>query len=265
MNEPEICYELKEHIAWITLNRPEHRNALTRQNMTVDLPEAWQRFSTDKDARIAIITGSGALAFCAGMDVKQRAEGFTRSADGEESQHRAPVLVSPRANSVTKPVIGAVNGVCTGVGMQIVADCDLLIASETAYFSDARTSVGLIPALGAAELARVMPLHEALRLLFLGRHHRLTAERAYQIGFVGELAPSSELHAATTRLAQLVMQNAPHAIRLAKQAVWESLDRGLTEGITHARSISAANPTTEDVREGSQAFVQRRTPDWKLS
>ena len=185
MSEHEIGYELRERIAWITLNRPERRNALTRQNMTVDLPEAWQRFEADEEARVAIVTGAGTFAFCAGMDVKERAAGFSRAADGEESQHRAEVRVSPRANGVTKPVIGAVNGVCTGVGMQIVADCDLLIASEDAWFSDARSSVGLVPALGAAELARAMPLHEALRLLFLGRHGRMTAQRAFEVGFVG--------------------------------------------------------------------------------
>ena len=230
MSEHEIGYELHDRIAWITLNRPERRNALTRQNMTVDLPEAWQRFEADAEARVAIVTGAGAFAFCAGMDVKERAAGFARAADGEESQHRAEVRVSPRANGVTKPVIGAVNGVCTGVGMQIVADCDLLIASEDAWFSDARSSVGLVPALGAAELARAMPLHEALRLLFLGRHGRMTAQRAFQVGFVGELAPPGELHEAAERLARVVMRNAPHAVRLAKQAVWESLDHGLDGG-----------------------------------
>ena len=172
--------------------------------------------------------------------------------------------VSPRANELAKPVISAVNGVCTGVGMQIVADCHLLIASEDAYCSDARTSVGLLPVLRAVELTRTMPVHEALRLLFLGRHGRLTAERAHQIGFVGELAPPGELHAAAERLARVVTQNAPHAVRLAKQAVWDGLDRGLAEGMQHAREISAANPTTEDVREGSRAFVERRAPDWEL-
>ena len=264
MTEPEIRYELRDEIAWITLNRPERRNALTSHNMTVDLPEAWRRFSEDDGARVAIVTGAGDRAFCAGMDVKERAEGFSRAADGEESAAPAPVRVSPRANQVQKPVIGAINGVCTGVGMQIAADCDLLIASEDASFSDARASVGLMPALGAVELSRTMPVHEALRLLFLGRHAWLTAERAYQIGFVGELAPPGELHAAAERLARVVMQNAPRAVRLAKQAVWDGLDRGLAEGMAHARELSAANPTTEDVREGAQAFVERRAPEWKL-
>ena len=264
MSEHDIGYELRDRIAWITLNRPERRNALTRHNMTVDLPEAWRRFEADDEARVAIIMGAGAFAFCAGMDVKERAAGFDRAADGEESQHRAEVRVSPRLNGVTKPVIGAVNGVCTGVGMQIVADCDLLIASEDAWFSDARSSVGLVPALGAAELARAMPLHEALRLLFLGRHGRMTAQRAFQVGFVGELAPPGELREAAERLARVVMRNAPHAVRLAKQAVWESLDHGLAGGIANARAISAANPTTDDVREGSRAFVERRDPEWKL-
>lgn len=264
MSEGDILYERRERIGWITINRPERRNALTRDNMSVDFPEAWRRFETDGEARVAIISGASEFAFCAGMDVKERAEAFSRSADGGASQQRGETRVSPRANGVTKPVIGAVNGVCTGVGMQIVADCDLLIASEDAYFSDARTSVGLVPAMGAAELARAMPPHEALRLLLLGRHGRMTAQRAYQIGFVGELAPPGELREAAEQLARTVMRNAPHAVRLAKQAVWESLDRGLAEGMANARALAAANPTTEDVREGARSFVERRDPEWKL-
>lgn len=264
MTDGEILYELRDRIGWITINRPERRNALTRHNMSVDLPDTWLRFEADEEARVAIISGAGEFAFCAGMDVKERAGAFARSADGGASEQTRETRVSPRANGVTKPVIGAVNGVCTGVGMQIVADCDLLIASEDAYFSDARTSVGLVPALGAAELARAMPLHEALRLLFLGRHGRMTAQRAYQIGFVGELVPPGELLEAAEQLARTVMRNAPHAVRLAKQAVWESLDRGLADGMANARALSAANPTIEDVREGARSFVERRDPEWKL-
>lgn len=264
MSERDIRYERRERIGWITIDRPERRNALTRDNMSVDFPEAWRRFEADAEARVAIVTGAGEFAFCAGMDVKERAGAFERSADGGASEQRGETRVSPRANGVTKPVIGAINGVCTGVGMQIAADCDLLIASEAAWFSDARTSVGLVPALGAAELARALPLHEALRLIFLGRHGRLTAERAYQIGFVGELVPAGELRGAAERLARTVMRNAPHAVRLAKQAVWESLDGGLAEGMANARALAAANPTLDDVREGARAFVERRDPEWRL-
>ena len=121
MSEHDIEYELRDRIAWITINRPERRNALTRHNMSVDLPDTWLRFEADEEARIAIISGAGEFAFCAGMDVKERAGAFERSADGGASEQTRETRVSPRANGVTKPVIGAVNGVCTGVGMQIVA------------------------------------------------------------------------------------------------------------------------------------------------
>lgn len=259
----EILYEVRDRVAWITLNRPERMNAMTREMMTVTVPETWARFDADDEARVAVLTGAGERAFCAGMDVRQVAE---REAEGKNYRDgdQAPVRVSPRVNGVRKPVIAAVNGVCTGVAIQIVADCDLVIASETAYFSDARVSMGLIAALGAAEITRNMPVHEALRLMLMGRHGRLTAERAYQIGFVGELAAADKLLDAAADVAEAIMLNAPLAVRITKQAIWEGLDRGLSESIAHSRSLSEANPTREDVLEGAKSFVEKRQADWKL-
>ena len=260
-----VRYELRDGIAWITLDRPERRNALTRHIMTTALPEAWARFSEDGDARVAVITGAGDQAFCAGMDLNEASETRYRASEsGATPPEQRPVRVSPRMCEVWKPVIAAVNGVCTGVAIQLVTDCDIVVASDTAYFSDARVSVGLMPALGAAELTRVMPLHEALRLMFMGRHGRLTAERAYQIGFVNELVPPAELLPAAERVARTIMENAPLAVRLAKMAAWQGLDVGLAEAKTHARALNEAHPTAEDVREGARAFVEKRRPDWKL-
>jgi E-phenylitaconyl-CoA hydratase len=257
----EVDYEVRDGIALLTLNRPERMNALTRRNMTVDLPEAWTRFSADDDARVAIITGAGDRAFCSGMDVRESVE--RESSPGGASSDGA-ILVSPRANQVEKPVIAAINGVCAGVGVLLAADCDILLASTTASFTDTRTSVGLMAAMGSTELTRVMPVHEVLRLVMMGRSGRLTAERAYSIGFVTELAEPAELLAAARRVALAVLDNAPVAVALTKRAIWEGLDRGLGAAIENAETILHEHPTTDDMREGTRAFIEKRPPQWKL-
>lgn len=264
MSDEEIRYEVRDRVAWITLNRPERRNALTRRMMTIDLPAVWERFKEDDEAFVGVITGAGEQAFCAGMDVKEASDRYAEDAQRDAEVERLPVRVSPRMNEVWKPVIAAVNGVCTGVAMQLVADCDIIVASTDAYFSDARTSVGLVAALGSVEMSRAMPLHESLRLMLMGRHGRLTAERAYQFGFVNELAPPDELEAKVSEVAHAVMLNAPRAVRVTKMAIWQGLDRGLEEGKLHARALADANPTAEDVREGTRAFVEKRAAEWKL-
>ncbi len=231
-------------------------NSLTLRQMRVDVPALWQRFSDDDAALVAVITGAGDRAFCAGLDVRSAVDGD----DGGDG----PILISPRANGVMKPVIGAINGVCTGVGVQLAADCDFLVASEEAYFSDARTSRGIMAAMGSVELTRVLPAHEVLRMTMLGAEGRLTAARAHQLGFVNELVPAEQLQSTVERLAAAVMLNAPLAVRLTNQAIWDGLDRGLADGIEHAWEILEANPTTEDMAEGTRAFVEKRRPEWKL-
>jgi enoyl-CoA hydratase len=122
----------------------------------------------------------------------------------------------------------------------------------------------MMSAMGSIELTRVMPMHEALRLVMLGRHGRLTARRAYEIGFVNEIAPAAELRAAVGKLAEAVMQNAPAALRITKMALWEGLDHTRKGALDNARRIMKENPTTVDVEEGARAFVEKRKPSWKL-
>ena len=263
MSAEEITYIVEKRVAWITINRPEKMNALTPDHMTEDLPAVWQRYKADDSADVAVVTGAGDKAFCSGVDVRAVAEQQARGEDSAKKASRS-YLLSPLANEVWKPVIAAVNGACAGIAMNLVADCDLVVASETAYFMDARTSNGMMSAMGSIELTRVMPMHEALRLVMLGRHGRLTAQRAHQIGFVNELAAPAALRAAVQKLAESLMENAPMALRLTKMALWQGLEHNRRGALDNARAIMSANPTTADVKEGSLAFLQKRKPAWTL-
>src|SRR5581483_871446 len=183
-----------------TLNRPERMNALTQAMMREELPAIWERFNKDEDAWVAVVTGTGERAFCTGMDVREAAERPPFERPGGSASHE--IRVSPRVNGVQKPVIAAINGVCAGIALQLVADCDILIASENASFTDTRTGVGMMSAMGPIERSRMIPLHELLRMIMTGRQGRMSVERAYQLGFVSEIVPPSELAATAQRLAE---------------------------------------------------------------
>jgi enoyl-CoA hydratase/carnithine racemase len=261
--ETDILYEVTDRIAWITINRPERMNALTQANLRVDFPAVWDRFNKDEDAWVAVVSGAGERAFCTGMDVREgAATPPPEPAPGQRASEA--ILVSPRVNEVWKPVIAAINGVCAGIGLQIMMDSDIAIASENASFADTRTSVGMMAAMGPVEMSRMIPLHELLRLVMTGRHGRMTAQRAYQIGMVSELVPPDELRAAAQRLAEAVLENAPAAVRLTKMAVWQGLNFGLAAAMENSARLLAENPTREDMIEGMRAFAEKRKPQWKL-
>lgn len=261
MSSEEISYAVENRIAWITINRPERMNALTPVQMTEVFPALWERYKKDDAADVAVVTGAG-RAFSTGIDVRQLAEDQASGKSSEKA--RDAFLLSPRFHDVWKPVIACVNGPCAGIAMLLAADSDMIVASEDAYFADARVSNGMMSAMGSIELTRVMPMHEALKLVMQGRHGRLTAQRAYQIGFVNELAPAAELRAVTRKLAESIMQNAPMAVRITKQAMWESYEHNRRAALDNARRIMLENPTTEDVQEGARAFIEKRKPNWKL-
>lgn len=264
MADEPIHYELVDGIAWITLNRPERMNALTQDNMRFDLPAVWTRFQEDDSALVAILSGTGERAFCTGMDVREAAVTPPEvRAPGDRSAGDA-IRVSPRVNGVEKPVICAVNGICAGIGLQLALDCDILIASDNASFTDTRTSIGLMAAMGPMEMSRMVPLHELLRMVMTGKQGRLSAQRAFQIGLVSEVVAPAELSETAERLARAVLENAPAAVRLTKRAIWEGLNYGLAGAIDNASRILADNPTREDMVEGARAFAEKRKPQWKL-
>jgi enoyl-CoA hydratase/carnithine racemase len=253
-----VRYAVREGIAWITLDRPARGNALTPAMQPI-LRAIWAEVRDDAAIRVAIVTGAGERHFCTGFDVG------SGDAEGTVFANRPladAVFWSPQHNRVWKPVLCAVNGLCGGGGLHFVVDADIVIASEAAAFMDTHVNVGMVGALENVGLARRLPLGAALRMTLLGRHYRMPARRAYELGLVDELVAPGDLLATAEAMARAMLENSPQAMALSKQAVWGALERGYRDAQEHAWALLRLHWGHPDFAEGTRAFVEKRPPRW---
>ncbi len=241
----------------LTIDRPEVLNALHPQ-AHFELQRAFDLFAADSGLHVAIVTGRGDRAFCVGTDLKELA----RTGD-----HRKPpggfAGITTRTD-LFKPVIAAVNGLCLGGGVEIVAACDLAVASERAVFGLPEPRVGLAALGGAAlqRLARDMPLKDAMRLVLTGA--RIGAQEARRISLVNEVVPHDGLMDAAFSLADEILACAPLAVQASKQVMLQSLDMPDLASALAARYEAAERMlASEDAVEGPRAFAEKRPPRWQ--
>lgn len=254
-----LGYERRDHMAIITLARPDRGNSLTPR-MHEAMKAIWADVREDPWIRVAIITGEGPRHFCTGADVSAVAErGSVNTGDGPLSD---AVRWSPRQNEVWKPVICAVNGIASGAGLHFVVDSDIVIASENAAFMDTHVNVGMVGAIENIGLTRRLPLGSALRITLMGKSYRMAADRAYQLGLVDELVEGEELMSVAETMAQAMLQGSPTAMALSQQALWRSLDTGLEAGMEYGWALLRMHWGHPDFVEGPRAFSERRAPDW---
>ena len=252
MSEP-VLYERRGAVAWLTLNRPEARNALNAA-ARAGLFAGFARFATEQDAAVLVLTGAGDEAFCAGGDLKEMADVALKVPPPEF----IPQL--GRNIHLEKPVIAAVNGIAYGGGFLLAQNCDLCIAAETARFgiTEARWGRG---APWAAPLPRLIPPRIALQLLMTAEP--IDAKRAYEVGLVNEVVPLRELHGRVTAIAERIAANAPLSVRAGKALVQQTMDLPITEAFTRAEALYEAAYLSEDAQEGPRAFREKRPPQWK--
>jgi enoyl-CoA hydratase/carnithine racemase len=260
-----IRYEVEDRIATITFNRPDKLNAVSPL-MVRELKAAYAAVESDDDVWIAIVTGAG-RAFCAGADVVE-IPGDGRVIYDEPylstlAQWEAPQEATPPFRSMTKPVLAAGNGLCCGAGLDLVTTGDIVIASERAEFFDPHVSIGLVSGREMVRLARVLPTNIAMRVALTGRHERIGAQRAYELGMVSEVVAHDRLLARAREIAALVNQNAPLAVRGTRLAIRKGLDLPLHEAEILAETFRERVLRTEDASEGPRAFVEKRAPKWK--
>ncbi len=253
-----LLYEVTDGVALITLNRPEHHNAVNSV-MSRELPDVWSRFNSDPTAAVAIISGAGDRAFCSGADM-----GDLPALDGESA---AATIESLRwtslQNHIWKPVICAVNGMTVGGGLHFVADSDIVIASESASFFDTHVKVGLVAGLEAVGLCRRMPMQAVLRMALVGGGERCSAHRALELGMVGEVVAGEALLLRARQVADMIKRNSPTAMARTKQAIWQAADMGLAAGLQNAWQLMMDhNLTHPDIAEGRAAFLEKRPPRW---
>ncbi len=256
-----VRYERADHIATITLDRPERGNSLTPRMQPI-IREIWSEVRDDPWIRVAIVRASGERHFCTGVDVSE-AEGEDRGEVFADAPLAEAVHWSPHQNQVWKPVICTVNGLCVGGGHHFVVDADIVIASRNAAFTDTHVNVGMVGALENVGLAKRLPLGTALRMTLLGKAYRLGAERAHQLGLVDELVDTpAELAPAANEMARAMLANSPQAMTLSKQAVWGGLERGYSEALERAWALLRSHWGHPDFREGPRAFEEGREPVW---
>lgn len=251
-----IRVEREQRLTVITINRPEARNALTAAAHH-ELARALDEFGADESQWIAIITGAGDKAFCAGHDLKQQAAGgglsFPPSGFGG---------ITARTD-LNKPVIAAVNGVAMGGGFEIALSCDLIVAHERAEFALPEVRVGLAAvASGMQRLPREIGLKRAMGMMLTGR--RVGAREAHSMGFVHEVT-SDDVMAAARRLAAEILACSPMSVRATKEAVMGTLTMPVQEGVKAQFDFPAVKAmfASEDAVEGSAAFAAKRPPAWK--
>ena len=251
---PEIIYEKKGKIAYITLNRPKARNAMNYA-AAKQWAEALMDFRDDPDVWVLITTGKGP-AFCAGADLKELGQPETRRRFINFAKDRAPYLLNL---DIWKPTICAINGPAVGGGCEFALSCDIRIMSQTARIGLTEARVGMGANFGTHKLARMVPLGIALEHLFTGE--TFSAEEAYRWGLANQVVPPEELMAAAEKMAERILACAPLSIRRMKENAMKGLELPLPYAVR--LNLGPDVYTSEDQLEGSRAFAEKRKPKWK--
>jgi enoyl-CoA hydratase/carnithine racemase len=249
----KIIFEKRGPIAHVTINRPERLNACDFETYA-RLAEVWSEFQGDAALRVAILTGAGERAFCAGSDIKAN---YVEKR-GEEPHN----LLFPAMLALDKPIIAAINGHANGGGLEQALACDIRVAADHAQFGLGEVRLGWLPGGGGTQrLPRLIPLGRALEMLYTG--NRIDAHEALRLGLVDHVVPMSQLADKCEAIANEICKSAPLAVQRIKRVALKGLDLPLADALRLEREHYDWLQTTEDAREGALAFADKRTPRWK--
>jgi enoyl-CoA hydratase len=265
---PALLFEKRNHLAYLTLNRPEVHNSFNPE-IIVSLGEAWQEIDRDNDVRAAIITGAGKIAFSAGADLGRLIPLFTGARKPEDewdkkllANRRLADSALLRSFNVDKPIVAAINGFCIAGGMELIQATDIRVASENASFGLQEVKWAIVPAAGSlARLQRQIPYCKAMEILLTG--NRIDANEAWRLGLINYVVPQEGLMARAEELATTIAENGPVAVRAIKEAVRRTSGRPLEEAFKIENECAAPVMRTEDAREGPRAFMEKRKPVYK--
>lgn len=258
MNYKNLLFEIKNHTAVVTINRPDKLNALNGQTIE-ELEDVFKSIKDNPEIFVIVITGSGEKAFVAGADIAELNKLDVISAkEFSEKGNR----IFREIETLGKPVIAAINGFALGGGCELALSCHMRIASENAKFGQPEVNLGIIPGYGGTQrLARVVNSARALEIILTGE--MITADEAFRIGLVNRIFPQTELLNKTLELAEKISSKGQQAIRFALKAVKATDTISLTEGLNYEASLFALVCGTEDFKEGTKAFLEKRKPDFK--
>jgi enoyl-CoA hydratase/carnithine racemase len=249
----KVIFEKKGPIAYVTINRPERLNACDFETYT-RLADIWTKFRDDPGLRVAIFTGTGERAFCAGSDIKSN---YVERTGAEGARTPYPVMLE-----LTKPIIAAINGHANGGGLEQALACDIRVAAEHAQFGLGEVRLGWLPGGGGTQrLPRLIPLGRALEMLYTGK--RIDAHDAVRLGLVDYVVPMNQLMPKCEEIAYEICKSAPLAVQKIKEVALRGLDLPLADGLRLEREGYQWLTGTEDAREGATAFAEKRSPAWR--
>jgi enoyl-CoA hydratase len=263
MSEPALLYEKDGHVATLTMNRPEVRNALNAE-MLCRMADAWQDVNDDPNIRVALLTGAGDQAFCAGADLDRLVRMMQGQRPTETDYDRRIVADYTviykgllRSYDVTKPIVAAVRGYCVAGGTEILQTTDIRVAAEDARFGLAEVKHGLFPIGGSTvRLPRQVPFCNAMEILLTGE--QFSAADALRIGLINKVVPAAEVLVEARRYADVIAANGPLAVQAVKKSVMFALGRPTAEGLDREQELGVPVQMSQDAKEGTRAFKEKR-------
>lgn len=253
-----VTYETRGRSAWLTINRPDRRNALN-PDVIEGLLGGLARAAGDEAVSSVVVTGAGDRAFCAGADLGGMVPDGGRVGEHFRRGRIGDLLLE--LNRHPKPVVARVNGVALAGGFGLMLGCDLAVSVIDAEFGTPEINLGLWPFMISAVIRRNVPRKVALEMMLTGR--RVSANEAERWGIVNRTAPRGELDAAVDQLTEELAGKSPLVLRLGKESFYRSEDMAIEEALAYLNAMLTVDLESEDVAEGVSAFLQKRRPDWK--
>lgn len=256
--DPEVLYDVDAHVATITINRPDRRNAMS-WSVVGQLRDRVAAAKADDEVRVVVLTGAGERAFCAGADLDNMGAGagFLELHDGRG--HLAKLFLE--LYDLGKPTIARVRGFALAGGFGLALACDFVVASDDAQFGTPEINVGLWPYMITVPLVRSMPPKKVLELMLTGR--RVDAAEAERIGFVNRVVAVDELDGAVADLAASLASKSPAVMKLGRDAFYAVWDRAAEDALAYLHPMLTVTTLTDDAQEGIAAFSEKRDPIWK--
>ena len=257
-----LVVERRGPVGWLLFDRPDQLNAMNNA-MRDELAVAWRELDADPAVRVIVHSGNG-RAVQTGVDVQEIATDGVGMERYRESLETFDLHFTSWHNEVWKPVITAVNGICAGGAFHWVADADIVIAASDAQFFDPHVSIGQVVAIEVIGLLRKMPVEAVMRMAFVGRYERMSAQRAFELGMISEVVdPPERLHDAAQELAEKIARNSPAAMAATKRALWGALELGLTDACKAGAVELVSMWGHPDQTEGPLAFAEKREAQWQ--
>jgi enoyl-CoA hydratase/carnithine racemase len=250
-----ILVESADHVARVTMNRPEKRNALSVEHMT-ELIDCFGRIGSDRGASVVILKGNGP-SFCAGHDL---GEMIGQSLEFYRHEFDVCTKLIQIIQAIPQPVIAQVHGIATAAGCQLVASCDLAVASSAARFATPGVKIGLFCSTPMVAVSRAMGRKKTMEMLLTGEP--ISAEDALQFGLINRVVPPESLEAETNALAAKIASASPYAVGIGKPAFYRQLDLPQEQAYDYAKEVMSQNALAADAQEGMCAFLEKRQPRW---